>query len=126
MSLVTADLARKWLAEAIAASKLTPTEIARRARLTPSALTRPLSPKHKGKMKVSTLRKVAEVTAHPLPKELGANSGSSAAPVEPADAVEIAVLLADAIPTGRAISAEEKSDLIRKTLARMKARRLVS
>ncbi len=123
MQMIAARLAREWLTEAVRVSNLTPTEIARRARLSPSALTRPLSPKHEGQMRASTLQKVSAVTAHPLPPSLGGSAPRDQAYA--ADPVELAVILAEIIPTGRVISGEEKADLIRKTIGLMRARHLI-
>lgn len=124
MQRVPVEIARKYLREAAAKSGLTLTEIARKAKLTASALTRPANnPKHKGEVKVSTLRRVASVTDHTLPANLAGPTGGSEA--APADALEIAILLAEGIPTGQVISAEQKAELIRKTVARLKVRGLV-
>jgi hypothetical protein len=79
---------------------------------------------NKRTMRKRTLRQIATAWNHPLPDAVDGD-GRASGGASQGDAVEVAMILADAIPTGRALSAEEKRQLIRDTVAQMKARRLV-
>ncbi len=120
MQSVTAEFARTYLREAVKVSGLTLSEIARRAGLASTALTRPVnSTSYKGRMRLSTLTKVASVTRVPLPPTV-AGPLSAANESRLPDAVQVAVLIGDAIPTGRALDSFQKSELTKRIVALLK------
>lgn len=124
---VPAAIYRPWLSQLANDLRTDLSTIARRSGLDPSALTRPMKDKsNRRTMRLRTLRQIAVAMKRPLPPALDEPGRPNGGNGPGADAVDVAVLLAEAIPTGRALSAEDKADLIRQTVARMKARRLVS
>src|SRR5262245_35012331 len=89
------DAARRYLNAVRDQTGLDYTNIARLAKLDPSTLTRPFSrPGFKGRISVKTLRRIAEATNIPLPKEI------DPFPTTTPDDLDFAVKLSEMIQVG--------------------------
>lgn len=107
---------RQWVEAAIAHSGITPTEIARRAGLNLSTITKYLAAPQSAAMRPATLRRIASVTGYELPREI------DPAPPPPVDETELIFALAELLPKGRALTDADRLHIAREIQALVRRR----
>lgn len=109
MKRVPIDAARAYIRGLQAKTGLTPTELARRAGLSQTTLTRPLQDNYKGEMKLETLRRLADRFDAPLPKEIDPEANHK----RQDRALTAALILARKFGEGRTLNVEQEAELVR-------------
>ena len=114
--MVTGRQIRKWLEEAVTHSGVTPTEVARRANLNQTTITKFLNQRRGGTMRVATLRKIAHATGYELPSEID--------PLPPSqlDDTELVLALGELLPKNKPLSDADRLYISREILALVRRR----
>lgn len=92
--------------------------IARLAGLNPATITRPLSrnPRYNSRLSLRTLRRIAQVTGVPLPRDI------EPFPATPRDELDLAVAFAEMLKVGETLTAARKAELVREFVSLVRKR----
>jgi len=112
----TGKAIRSWLEEAVAHAGVSATEVARRAGLNQTTITKFMNERRGGSMRVATLRKIAHATGYDLPRELD--------PLPPVDVdeTEIVLALGELLPKNKPLSEADRLHISREILGLVRRR----